>query len=177
MESQYDTVIAEYQREDEDGKTKLVYAYFGLAIYFAQCLEECFAAMLWTDGIFRKKVKTNEEVNEIIDAVENSKKTMGNLIHEVKQIYQLPDDIAISLKDILERRNYLAHKYFKDNIEKFYNDSSRLEMIKYFSLFIDDAQALDFELKKYYSHHLVRIGLTEEKLNEMMSKIIADAKG
>lgn len=113
MERRYEIAKNEYETEDDDGRHRLVYAYFGLAIYFGQCLEETFSIMLCTDRIFKKKVKTNAEVNGIIDAIENSKKTMGNFINEVKQSYSLTTSIVDQLDNILDTRNYLAHKYFR----------------------------------------------------------------
>lgn len=101
----YITALEEYNHEDENGKSRLIYAYFGLAIYFSQVLEETFSIMLWTDKIFKKQVKTNKEVNDIINVIENSKKTMGVLINEVKQSYSLTESLATDLKSILEKRN------------------------------------------------------------------------
>ena len=40
MERRYDIAKSEYETEDDNGRHLLVYAYFGLAIYFGQCLEE-----------------------------------------------------------------------------------------------------------------------------------------
>jgi hypothetical protein len=168
MERRYDIAKNEYETEDDDGRHRLVYAYFGLAIYFGQCLEETFSIMLWTDRIFKKKVKTNAEVNEIIDAIENSKKTMGNFINEVKQGYSLTTSIVDQLDKILDTRNYFAHKYFKLHIAKFYSEVGQLEMIKYFCDFIDDSKQLDEQLKAYYTNYTDIIGLTEDKIDQLM---------
>jgi hypothetical protein len=168
MERLYDIAKNEYQAEDNDGRHRLVYAYFGLAIYFGQCLEKTFSIMLWTDRIFKKKVKTNKEVNEIIDAIENSKKTMGNFINEVKQSYSLTTTIVDQLDKTLDTRNYLAHKYFKLHIEKFYSEMGQLEMIKYFCDFIDDSKLLDERLKIYYTKYTDKLGLTDDKITQMI---------
>jgi len=168
MERLYDIVKEEYETEDNNGRHRLVYAYFGLAIYFGQCLEETFSIMLWTDRIFKKKVKTNAEVNEIIDAIENSKKTMGNFINEVKQSYSLTTSIVDQLDKILDTRNYLAHKYFKLHIAKFHSDVGQLEMIKYFCDFIDDSKQLDEQLKVFYAKYTDKFGLTEERIEQLM---------
>lgn len=168
MERRYDLAKDEYETEDNDGRHRLVYAYFGLAIYFGQCLEETFSIMLWTDRIFKKKVKTNAEVNKIIDAIENSKKTMGNFINEVKQSYNLTTSIVDQLDKILDTRNYLAHKYFKLHIAKFHSELGQLEMIKYFCDFIDDSKELDEKLKAYYTSYTDKLGLTDERIEQLM---------
>lgn len=171
MEKQYDKAKDEYKTEDDDGRHRLVYAYFGLAIYFGQCLEETFSIMLWTDRIFKKKVKTNAEVNEIIDAIESSKKTMGGFINEVKQSYNLTSSIVDQLDKVLNVRNYLAHKYFKLHIDKFHSSVGQLEMIKYFCEFIDDSKQLDNQLKEYYIKYTNKLGLTEERIEQLITKM------
>jgi len=168
MQRRYDLAKDEYETEDNDGRHRLVYAYFGLAIYFGQCLEETFSIMLWTDRIFKKKFKTNAEVNKIIDAIENSKKTMGNFINEVKQSYNLTTSIVDQLDKLLDTRNYLAHKYFKLHIAKFHSEVGQLEMIKYFCDFIDDSKELDEKLKAYYTSYTDKLGLTDERIEQLM---------
>ncbi|MBK0404972.1 hypothetical protein I5M27_18450 [Adhaeribacter sp. BT258] len=167
----YETAIEEYEAEPEGSKEKIIYAYFGLAIYFSQSLEETFSIMLWTDRIFKKKVKTNKEVNDIIDAIENSKRTLGNFINEVKHSYNLPNKLETELTEILEKRNYLVHKYFKLEIQKFFSELGKREMIKYFCDFIDDCQRIDRELKSYYSHYTTKMGLSDERIEQIMNEM------
>ncbi|MDQ2178935.1 hypothetical protein [Marinifilum sp. D714] len=168
---QYDNAILEYELEDDEGKQKLVLAHFGNAVYSSQCLEETFSIMLWTDRIFKKKIKTKKEVNTIIESVENSKKTMGNFINEIKQSYNLPEPLEKELEIILERRNYLVHKFFKLEIDKMYSDYGRKEIIKYFCNFIDDSKDIDKRLYGYYKNYLDRLGVTEERIEELMIEL------
>lgn len=171
MERRYDIAKNEYDTLDDNGRHRLVFAYFGLAIYFGQCLEETFSIMLWTDRIFKKKVKSNAEVNEIIDAIENSRMTMGNFINEVKQCYNLTNSIVNQLKNILEKRNYLVHKYFKLHIAKVYTAVGQLEMIEYFCNFIDESIQLDDKLNEYYRIYTDKLGVTEERIEQLMSEM------
>lgn len=169
METIHDIALKEFYSENENGKYRLTYAYFGLAIYFGQCIEETFSIMLWTDGIFKKKPKANKEVNEIIDSIENSRKTMGKLLNEVKQSYKFTKKQIIALDEILKDRNYLAHKYFKLNIQKFYSEVGQLEMIKYFCDFIEKSELIDKELNSLYRNYTDKLGLTDEKISELMN--------
>ncbi len=164
----YKEAIEEFNSEDENGKSRLIYAYFGLAIYFAQCLEQTFTNMIWIDRVFKKKVKFQNEINEIIDAVENSKKTMGVLIREVKTEYSLPENLVVDLKKVLDTRNYLAHKFFKEQVQKFHTELGKKEMLKYFCDFIDDSKEVDNELNNYYCHYTKKLGLTEERIRELI---------
>lgn len=172
MERRYDIAKNEYEAQDDDGKHRLVYAYFGLAIYFVQVLEETFSIMLSTDRILKKKAKTSEEVNEIMDTIENSKKMMGNFINEVKHSYSLTTSIVEQLDKILDKRNYLVHKYFKLHIAKFYSEVGQLEMIKYFCDFIDDSKELDEKLTTYYTSYKDKLGITDERIEQLRIEMI-----
>jgi hypothetical protein len=169
--STYHDAIKEFNKEDDNGKHRLIYAYFGLAIYWSQVLEETFSIMLWTDRVFKNKVKTTKEVNEIIDTIENSKKTLGGFINEVKQAYTLSNELTENLENILVKRSYLVHKYFKLEIQKFYSDIGKREMLKYFGDFIDESNKLNSEMNKYYSEYTNRLGLTQEKIQEMADQM------
>lgn len=174
--STYLDALEEYFLEDDNGKTRLIYAYFGLAIYMSQVLEETFSIMLWTDRIYKKKVKTNREVNEIIDSIEQSKRTMGVFINEVKQNYSLTTKLAEELMSVLETRNYLVHKYFKLEIQKFYSDLGRKEMLEYFGNFIDRTKSVDTELNQYYSKYTDKLGLTKERIEEIVNEMKTEEK-
>ena len=167
----FELAMSEYNEEDENGQSRIIYTYFGLAVYQAQCLEETFSFMLWSSRIIENNVMTNEEVNEIIDSLENSKKTMGNFIYEVKKTYNLSDDIEKALVEILEARNYLIHKYFKLEIAKFYSDKGRKSMLKFFSTFIDDAIKIDEDLKLYSEKYKLKLGLVDKDIEQLMEEM------
>lgn len=162
--------INEYNSEDENGRHRLIYSYFGSAVYFCQVLEESLAIMLWTGRVFKNKVKTSKEVNDIIDSIEGSKKTMGNFINEVKHYYDLTEGLTLDLTSLLEKRNYLIHRYFKVEIQKFYSDLGRLEMLDYFCNLIDDIKRIDEQLDAYYSNYIDRMGLTQDKVDELVKQ-------
>jgi hypothetical protein len=167
----YANALLEYGLGDDNGKHKLIYSYFGLAIYFCQCLEETFSIMLWTNRIYSENVKTNKEVNDIIDLFENTKKTMGNFINEVKQNYNLPNALKEELKKVLDKRNYLVHKYFKIEIQKFCTEIGQKEMLQYFTNFIDETKIIDDKLKSYYDVYINKLGITEELIEKEILKM------
>lgn len=164
--------LEEYAGQTDEGeKNKLIYAYFGGAIYYSQCLEETLTMMLWMNRIFKKQAKSNKEVNEIIDAIENSKKTMGNLLNEVKENYGISQSHLDGLQMVLDKRNFLVHKYFKVEIQKFYSEKGKIEMLKYFGDFIDESLAIDNELQNYFSRYKSKLGFTEEKIKQLMEEM------
>ena len=167
----YETVLEEYVNEDEDGKARLIYAQFGLAIYCTNCLEETFSIMLWTNRIFKQKAKTNQEVNDIIDEVENTKKTMGKLLNEIKENYGISENHQELLENVLAKRNYLIHKYFRIEIQKFYSEIGQKEMLKYFGDIIDETTLIDGELNQYFEHYKLKLGFDENKIDELVAKM------
>ncbi len=171
MEVCYDLAIDEFRLEDNNGKHKLVYAYFGLAIYFGQCLEETLSIMLWTDKISKNGIKATEEINEIIDSIENSKNTMGMSLKKVMKCYNLPETQIFLLEDILKKRNYLVHKYFKINIQKFYTEVGQLEMLEYFCDFVDCSKLLDNKLILHYKYYTDQFGVTDEMIAKVKNEM------
>lgn len=167
----YEEVLDEYLNENDDGRARLIYAQFGLAIYCTNCLEETFSIMLWTNRIFKQKAKINKEVNDIIDAVENTKKTMGNLLNEIKENYCISETHQELLKKVLAKRNYLIHKYFRLEIQKFYSEKGQKEMLKYLGDIIDETTLIDSELNQYFEHYKLRLGFDEEKIAELVAKM------
>ena len=163
--------LIQYENENEDGKIRLIYSYFGLAIYFSQILEETFSTMLWTNRVFKKKIKTSKELNEIIDTIENSKKTMGVFINEIKQSYNLDEKLRTDLDKMLKDRNFLVHKYFKIEIQKCFSEIGKKEMLEFFGNFIDQSKKIDSELQKYYVEYKIRMGVTEEKIEEIVNEM------
>lgn len=167
----YETAIEEYASEDDNGKTKLIYAYFGLAIYLTNCLEETFSIMLWTNRIFKHKPKTNKEVNDIINEVESSKKTMGKLLQEIRENYGLSENHKEILEKVLSKRNYLIHKYFRLEIQKFYSETGQKEMLKYFGDVIDETTFIDNELHQYFKHYKLKLGFDEKRISDLVTKM------
>ena len=158
----YQEAIKEYEHTDDSGQHKTIYAYFGLAVYYAQCIEEMYIAMLYTRRIAKLKTKTQQNAREIIEKIDSSRNTMGRFIGEVKQAYSLTDELEKSLKALLETRNFLVHKYFKRNVQKFSSDVGRREMLQYFCDFIEDAKKLEEQLLPYHEKYLHRLGISDD---------------
>lgn len=170
----YNFALSEYELEAPDGQTRLVYAYFGLTGYWSQCLEETFSIMLWTNRIFKDKLSTNKEINELIDTFDNSKKTMGNLLHEVKNEYNLEQETIDKLWKILSQRNYLIHRYFKSEIHLFSSDLGKKEMLSFFCKYIEEVNKMDDLLKTFYEDYSEKMGITEEVIQEYTNQMIQE---
>lgn len=165
----YENALEEYLEQDENGKYKLIYAYFGLSVYKSQCLEETFSNMLLLNRVCNKSLNSLNDIdNEILNS---SKKTMGNLIREVKIEYKFTDKLEEDLSKILNKRNYLVHKYFKENIERFFTELGQKEMLSFFSEFIDESTRIDTELEIYYQDYKNKLSLTDDVIENIMYKM------
>lgn len=164
-----ENALEEYLHEDENGKHKLIYAYFGLSVYKSQCLEETFSNMLLLHRICNKSLNLLEDIDKEI--LNSSKKTMGNLIREVRNEYNFTDKLEEDLLEILNKRNYLVHKYFKENIQKFFTELGQKEMLSFFSKFIDESTKIDNELEIYYQDYKNKLSLTDDVIKNTMNKM------
>lgn len=119
---------------DEDDHVRDVYAFYGLAMYWAQCLEQSmFIHLLFLD-FFPKNVKSFKDSSKWaadFDAYEEKElgKTMGRLLQKLKD-EGLPTHAASSLLSAsLQKRNWLAHSYFSSRAVEFTLRAGRAQMI------------------------------------------------
>lgn len=171
MSSLYNFALEEYDNEEIGAKHKIIYAYFGLAIYRWQCIEKEFENMLWIKNAFIKDIKSLKEFDSMVNEIEWKRYTMWKQMRELRKIYNFSQELELELVELLEIRNYLIHKYFKENIQKF---SSRLwvqEMLKYFINFIEKAGNLDQKLQIYTDDYKKKLWITDEKINILMEEL------
>ena len=96
---------------------------------------------------------------------------MGNLLNEIKENYCISEAHQEILKNVLAKRNYLIHKYFRLEIQKFYSETGQKEMLKYFGDIIDETTLIDNELNQYFEHYKLKLGFDEEKITELVAKM------
>src|ERR1700758_5475198 len=112
----YKTAIEEFDKlTNDDDRVKEVYAHFGLAIFNAQLLEQQVINLIVFAKHSKNKTMTNEESNSLWNSYDFGNKTLGKLLNEVKQIFNLNDEDFSELKEILRLRNYITHDYFRHN--------------------------------------------------------------
>lgn len=155
---------------DSDEQAKEVYAHFGLAIYFAQILEQLAINMIAIQKQTTKGLEKTEDIESLWDDYDKGKRTFGVLVNEIKQCYSLSDDDYDELKRILKLRNYIAHDYFRFNIELFYSVSGQKRVIRDFIDFKNSVRKLDANLTVYLETYTQKIGLTKDALEEIIEK-------
>ena len=121
--------------DPESEQVREVYAHYGLAMYWAQCLEQAiFMHLLFFEHFPKalKKYTTPENWAEEFDRYEAREisQTMGKLIFRLREIGQPAHSLEVSLANALKSRNWLAHGYFADRAIEFANSIGREDMIK-----------------------------------------------
>ena len=154
---------------DRDEHVKTVYAHFGLAMYLAQVLEHGLAnAMMSAELLPRRAGKPvprkewEAEFDVFMD--QQYQQTLGRLIRALKNVTSVPSDLEGLLSEALDRRNFLAHHYFRERAEAFMSWKGREKMIEELQgaqKLFDNADARLTEIAKPLRE---KYGLTDERL-------------
>jgi len=154
---------------DQDEHVKTVYAHFGLAMYLAQVLEHGLANALMSAELLPRragKPVPRKEWEAEFDAFmdQQYQQTLGRLIRALRGSTSVPPDLEGLLAEALERRNFLAHHYFRERAEVFMSFAGREKMIEELQRaqkLFDEADARLTEVAKPLRE---RYGLTDERL-------------
>jgi hypothetical protein len=106
---------------------KEVYAFFGLAAYGAQILEQELMLLASVLHMGAAGPLTGKWVNELMDRIES--KTFGGILSEARKFGTVPADVDALLADALRERNRLIHRFFADRATDFVSRVGRSEMI------------------------------------------------
>jgi hypothetical protein len=106
---------------------KEVYATFGLAVYLAQCFERQLAITLSTVCSFNPQAVLQSQYDDLLSR--NFKKTMGQLLHKIKEGITVPDELTTEIEEALKRRNFLMHTYFWERAVQLSTSAGRKAMI------------------------------------------------
>lgn len=159
-----------YNDLDDDDKDKEIFAHFGLAVFAAQTLEQQAIIMIAICKQAKGRIATPEDVRKLWKDYDLGSRSLGTLIKEVKEHYNLSDEDLIEVKDVLRLRNYIAHDYFRFNTELFYSESGQKRMIKDFIEFRERVNSLDTKLVQYQKKYVDEIGLTAELITIIMQQ-------
>ncbi len=157
------------EKDNIGEQVKTVYAHFGLAIYQSQVLEHGLVNALLVLDLVPNKAKSarsQEHWASLVDQFfdENFRHTLGRMIQNFKSVGPIPPNLETLLTKALEKRNWLAHHYFRERAEDFMSSSGREKMVAE----LEDAQNLfrdaDKELEAAAKPLFDKYGFTEAKL-------------
>lgn len=167
--------------DDEDEHHKSVFAHFGSAIYFAQCLEHGLVNYLvYLDLIpnHSRPVRSAEEWQRSFDGFMDREfeNTLGQLIRRLGRVATVPEELASTLRNALKLRNWLAHDYFRERATEWLSREGRERMISELEdcrrSFVAADQLLDATFKAVRE----RYGFTDERLRSEYEQYVAEAR-
>lgn len=164
---------------EKDDHVRDVYAFYGLAMYWAQCVEQSMFIHLMFLDFFPKNLnnfKDSEKWASDFDTYEEKElgKTMGRLLQKLKNEGQPTNEVSILLSTTLEKRNWLAHSYFPHRAVEFTQEAGRAEMIKELQGMVDLFREVTAKLDAITMPIARRYGYTEEMEAKARAELLAE---
>ncbi|MCH7377673.1 hypothetical protein MM182_20265 [Aeromonas sp. MR19] len=158
-----------------------VYAYFGLTIYSAQCLEQAMIHLIVFLDHFPKAVpnfstteKWEEDFDKFFDG--ESQRTMGQLLGRLQKIGIPCEELKIKLREALKKRNWLAHSYFFERAMDFMNEAGRNKIISELEQAAEYFKSIDEEVSSIFYKIADTYGLTEKVFKKIMNEMLVESK-
>ena len=149
-----------------------VFASFGVAMYYAQCLEHQLGSML-ASMCNRQFLEVPPEDRDAFYDRELSK-TLGQMVRTLKNTISIPPSLEDRLKKAVDIRNWLAHRYFCERAREILSLREREHMISELQEQADFLQVLDREFTKIMEKWMERLGVSKEDINEEMRKFLRE---
>lgn len=165
--------------DPESAEVRDVYAHFGLAVYWGQCVEQSIFQHLLFFEHFPKtiaKFTTPESWAKDFDIFEEREmsQTMGKLIRRLKEVGQHTSTLEHSLSNVLKIRNWLAHGYFSDRAIEFTMKDGRTDMISELEEMQKQFQICAQELDAITLPIMRKFGLNDDMLSKIQAVMEAE---
>lgn len=148
--------------DPESHQTREVYACYGLAIYYAQCLERTVAMLT---AAIKFSFPDGSELKYWDMQIESEfKATFGQLLSGWKRRVKISPDLEKLLEKSLKTRNWLTHHYFWERAMTFMTSKGRTSMIEELQTLSSEFKNSDLRLQKILNHWLKGQGITEEMI-------------
>lgn len=151
----------------EDEQMREVYARFGLTVYFAQVFEAGAVNVIVLQDIIDGKVQSAEGVDEHFDRLFAA--VLG------RHVGTLADRLAAEdvqlCRQALAERNRLAHRYWREEIEKTATEEGRQSMVDDLDVARDLFMRADDALERVVYRIGEPVGVTSELVQEMVEEM------
>jgi hypothetical protein len=148
--------------------TKEIYAQFGLAYYFSECLHRSLCICYAVETFQRPQDITRPRLDEKL--AEAFQLTLGQLIEKMRHL--LPPEIQNRVELALGKRNYLAHHFWFKRCDLMFSEEGLLELIRELPQMTDLFSELDRLIEEHLWPKLQTVGITEELIQSSREKII-----
>lgn len=146
----------------ESEQSKELFAYFGLAVYYGQALEQQLTNLLLLTKLSQGRTPTEADLTDLYQRkLSNS---LGQLIKEIQHHFPFSEQETAQLEEVWKQRNHIVHDYFKERIQETFTAAGRAKMIQELKRFKNKARRLEIKLQGYCTEMFKKLGLEEETL-------------
>lgn len=146
----------------ESEQSKELFAYFGLAVYYGQALEQQLTNLLLLTKLSHGKTPTDADLTDLYQRkLSNS---LGQLIKEIQHHFPFSEKETAQLQEVWKERNHIVHDYFKERIQETFTPTGRTQMIRELKRFKNKARRLEIKLQGYCTEMYAKLGLEEEHM-------------
>jgi len=142
----------------------------GMALYYAQVLERIVADHLVLTSVILRKAVTPEDVTSLYTG--SFEKTLGRLQNDLGKLISVPPNISSGLKNSLEKRNYLCHRYVRENWRCFAHEDGYREMTKELTLMWQQFKRLYDTLMEIMLIMFENFGMARKEYEQLRMKLI-----
>lgn len=116
---------------NENEMCKTIFALTGCILYQFQCIESALSTLIaWKKlSPIMKHIDQSRWDHELIHLKENE--TLGNLYNILKENSWISQELLNELEQLLGFRNFLMHRYFKDNSTSFCSIKGKQDILKF----------------------------------------------
>jgi hypothetical protein len=168
----YPTPFAESFDEDE---TREIYARFGLATYVANVLDEALSNCLVVFEFAFRPGAGRAGVEDF--QAEVARETMGRKVTRLEASPHPPPAALIALlRECVNERNDLVHRFMAEKCTKWYSAVGRSEMIAELNASVALFQRADKDLEREYLPRAERLNITEDRADALVERLVADER-
>lgn len=156
----------------EEELIKEVYARFGLAYYYGECLHKQLCTIYTLADYKDQTEMTKQRIEEKLKYA--SSLTLGILIKEI--LHLIPNHFYNNLTRAVKKRNFLAHHFWFERAHLFLTQEGIIQMINELDEHANCYQQIDRELTSTFKDSFDKLGLTEDLVNQSMKSILEGGK-
>jgi hypothetical protein len=158
--------------DPEEEHHKLVYAKFGLAVYFSQVFEQGLVNLITLLDAANAPGISKETFDGLLSS--HSKKTLGILLKKVNKYVKFSPETTEVLETALSKRNYLIHYYFYEHVPSFVTEEGRNKMLSDLEEIRVCLSEADKRIDPVTQALTKKLGFTEEMLQEAAIELVGE---
>lgn len=155
--------------EPTDDLVREVYARFGLAYYHSEVLHRGLCIILALSDIPRRDLMTRPRIEEHLARAFSL--TLGDVIAEL--VGRMPIEFSTRLRDVLEKRNFLAHHFWFDRAHLMFRADHVEGLIEELEGYTRLFSKMDEDTSTWFEDRRTEIGLTDVILQHSMARVLS----